>query len=252
MKSQADFDATVRYNRTLGADCREHTGPLYDHVDTWQTVRDVDAIRKALGESQISFHGSSYETMLGGQYAETYPGRARAVVIEAVMDHSAPNARQFLDTEAATGQDSFDEFVKWCDQATTCSLHGRALLADLLQQADRGEIPDPRQPNVAITPFNLSFALFRTFYNPQHPLKVHDLKTPVLLAGGIHDPATAYSWAQNVARQLGRYGVLMTYEGWGHGSYTTSPCMQSAIDAYLISRQVPKRGSTCPAVPPVG
>ncbi|WP_406050364.1 alpha/beta hydrolase [Kribbella sp. NBC_00889] len=340
MKSQADFDATVRYNRTLAADCRKHTGPLYDHIDTWQTVRDVDAIRKALGESQISFHGSSYGTMLGAQYAEAFPGHARAIVIEAVMDHSVPTARLFLDDESAAVQDSFDEFVKWCDQATACSLHGRdvrALWADLLQRSGRGEIPDPRQPNVAITPFYLSFAVFRTFYdpqwarladmlkqldesepptgqapvptglenntiapfcqdwhlpvrdyreysglidrigrnnpdmrypgeliavttclgtpkanNPQHTLKVHDLTTPVLLAGGIHDPATPYSWAQNVARQLGRDGRLLTYEGWGHGSYTTSPCVQSTIDDYLIKLQVPKRGTSCPAVPPVG
>lgn len=340
MKSQADFDATARYNRALAADCREHTGPLYDHIDTWQTVRDVDAIRTALGESQISFHGSSYGTMLGAQYAETYPRRTRAVVLESVLDHSSPTARTFLDEQAAPVQDSFDEFVKWCDQATDCSLHGRdirALWADLLKRADVGEIPDPLQPNVAVTPFNLSFEVFRMLYdpkwrgladtlkeldesdpptgqapvptglvnntlapfcqdwnlsvrsyreyaglvdrigrdnpdmrypgqliavssclgapkanNPQHTLKVHGLKTPVLLANAIHDPATGYNWAQSVERQLGKYGVLLTYEGWGHGSYNSSPCMQSTIDAYLVSRQVPKRGTSCAAVPPVG
>jgi pimeloyl-ACP methyl ester carboxylesterase len=340
MKSQADFDGTVRYNRTLAADCREHTGPLYDHIDTWQTVRDVDAIRKALGEAQISFHGSSYGTLLGAQYAETYPLHARAVVLESVMDHSSPTARTFLDDEAAAAQDSFDEFVKWCDQATTCALHGRdvhALWADLLKRADQGEIPDPQQPTVAISPFYLSFAVFRLLYNPewarlagmlktldesepptgpapvptglvnntlapfcqdwnlsvrnyreyaglidrlgrsnpdlkypgqllavtncvgapeannpQHKLKVDHLKTPVLVANAIHDPATGYDWAQSVARQLGKDGVLLTYEGWGHGSYNATPCMQSTIDSYLIDREVPKRGSSCPAVPPVG
>jgi pimeloyl-ACP methyl ester carboxylesterase len=342
IKSPAEFRATIRYNRQLAADCREHTGPVYDHLDTWQTVRDVDAIRQALGESSISFHGSSYGTVLGGQYAETYPGRIRAMVLESVSDHSSAPAKEFLDAQAAAAQDSFSEFVKWCDAATTCALHGRdihAVWADLLARAGRGEVPDPdpRHPNVAITPFNLSFFAFRALKdprwisladtlkqldasapptgqmpvppglasyplavfcqdwnlgvrdyqeyaghlarlarnnpdmrypgqlmavsiclgqppaaNPQHRLKVRDLDTPILLASTVHDPATGYNWAKNVARQLGRNGDLLTYEGWGHGSYTTSPCMQSAIDAYLVSRQVPKRGTSCAAVPPVG
>ncbi|NUR96522.1 MAG: alpha/beta hydrolase, partial [Kribbellaceae bacterium] len=86
--------------------------------------------------------------------------------------------------------------------------------------------------------------------NPQHALNVHGLKTPVLLANAVHDPATGYNWAQSVEQQLGRYGVLLTYQGWGHGSYTKSPCMQGAIDNYLIAQDVPKRGTACPAVLP--
>jgi pimeloyl-ACP methyl ester carboxylesterase len=339
LKSQADFDATVRYNRQLANDCREQTGPVYDHIDTWQTVRDVDAIRAALGEPAISFHGSSYGTMLGGQYAETYPDRVRAMVLESVSDHSTEPTKKFLDAQGAAAQDSFDEFVKWCDTTTTCSLHGRdihKLWADLLARADRGELPNPQQPNVAISPFNLSFTVFRQLYgpqwiqiadtlkqldasepptaqppvptglapytlavfcqdwnlpvrdyreyaghlarlarnnpdmrypgqlmavsiclglppadNPQHRLKVRGLETPVLLANAIHDPATGYNWAQSVERQLGRQGVLLTYDGWGHGSYTKSPCMQATIDAYLVSLRVPRRGTSCPAVSPV-
>jgi hypothetical protein len=53
-------------------------------------------------------------------------------------------------------------------------------------------------------------------------------------------------------RQLGRQGVLLTYEGWGHGSYNKSPCVQGTIDDYLISLKAPARGTTCPAVQPIG
>jgi pimeloyl-ACP methyl ester carboxylesterase len=88
--------------------------------------------------------------------------------------------------------------------------------------------------------------------NPQHRLQVHGLETPVLLANAIHDPATGYNWAQSVERQLGKQGVLLTYEGWGHGSYNSTPCMQTKVDAYLVSRQVPHRGTTCAAVQPTG
>ncbi|GAA1603200.1 MULTISPECIES: alpha/beta hydrolase [Kribbella] len=338
IRSAAGFTGTISYNRQLATDCREHTGPVYDHLDTWQTVRDLDAVRQALGESTISFHGSSYGTVLGGQYAETYPGRVRAMVLEGISDHSASPTRKFLDQQAEAAQDSFSEFVKWCDATDTCALHGRdihTLWAGLLARADRGAVPDPQHPTVPITPFNLSFRAFKLLYdpewaaladmlkqldtsapptgqaptptglasyplavfcqdwnlpvrsyreyaaqldrlarnnpdmrypgqlmavsiclgqppanNPQHVLDVRDLRTPILLAGTVHDPATGYNWARSVARQLGKNGVLVTYEGWGHGSYSTSACMRSTIDDYLTARDVPKRGSSCAAVSP--
>jgi pimeloyl-ACP methyl ester carboxylesterase len=120
LTSKADFDATLAYNRLLRADCRAWTGPLYDHVDTLSSVRDLDAIRAALGESRLTFHGSSYGTLLGEQYAETFPSRVRAVVLESVDDHSL-GTRAFMDTQAATVQDSFDEFASWCDRAAQCA-----------------------------------------------------------------------------------------------------------------------------------
>lgn len=138
--SQADFDAMVAYNQAFWERCRP-TSPVFDHADTLSTVRDLEALRRALGERQISFHGSSYGTLLGQQYAEQYPHRVRAVVLEGVFDHSL-GLRPFVRTQAAALQDSFDEFVSWCDRSTECVLHGRdvrAVWAEVLARADRGE-----------------------------------------------------------------------------------------------------------------
>lgn len=140
LTSQADFDAMVAYNQALWERCRPTT-PVFDHADTLSTVRDLEALRRALGERQLSFHGSSYGTLLGQQYAERYPHRVRAVVLEGVFDHSL-GLPAFVRTQAATLQDSFDEFVSWCDRSTECVLHGRdvrAVWAEVLARADRGE-----------------------------------------------------------------------------------------------------------------
>jgi pimeloyl-ACP methyl ester carboxylesterase len=340
INSQREFDQTIAYNRELAKDCKANTGPVFDHIDALQTVRDLDAIRVALGESTLTFHGSSYGTLLGEQYAERYPDKVRAIVLESVFDHGSATTREFLDAQSSAAQDSFDEFVKWCDAATTCGLHGRdvhAVWASLLDRAARGEIPDPQRPQYATSPFFLSFAMFRLLYgpqwtklgnllkqldastpptqqppvptglqantiapfcrdfslpvrsyreyagylqrlarntpdlrypgqllavtsclglpkapNPQQNLRVRSLQTPILLSNAVHDPATGYNWATSVAHQLGRNGVLLTYEGWGHGSYNKSPCIQATIDKYLVSLQVPPRGTRCPAVQPTG
>ncbi|WP_435849422.1 alpha/beta hydrolase [Streptomyces tibetensis] len=51
------------------------------------------------------------------------------------------------------------------------------------------------------------------------------------------------------AATLGRSGVLLTYEGQGHGSVTSGPYMEDAVNGYLTDLAVPPRGTSCPAVP---
>ncbi|MER5895088.1 hypothetical protein [Streptomyces sp. NPDC001876] len=72
----------MAYNKRLRADCRARTGPVFDHLDTLQTVQDLDTLRVALGEAELTFHGSSYSTLLGAEHAETYPHHVRAMVLE--------------------------------------------------------------------------------------------------------------------------------------------------------------------------
>ncbi|MDG4790910.1 alpha/beta hydrolase [Micromonospora sp. WMMD1102] len=345
LTSQQDFDATVAYNRRLRADCRARTGPLFDHVDTSSTARDVDAVRAALGESTLTFHGSSYGTLLGQRYAELFPHRIRAMVLESVLDHSV-GTRDFLNAQTSAAQDSFDAFVDWCDRTEGCALHGRdvrTIWADLLGLAGRGEVPDPDDPSATLTPYALSgFLAPRALYephdaelaetiaglaglvpagpagaalpgwrgestgtgsatetdpqaifcqdwelpirnyreyaarlremarigtdlpypralagveaclgaprveHPQHRLRVR-VDHPILLLNAVHDPVTGYDWATSVARQLGRYGVLLSYEGAGHGVYTATECTRGTVDRYLVDLVVPPRGASCPA-----
>jgi hypothetical protein len=83
--------------------------------------------------------------------------------------------------------------------------------------------------------------------NPQRPLHIRTA-TPLLLLNARHDPATGWNWAHAVERQLGPNGVLVTYEGAGHGAYTVSTdCLQPIADDYLVNLTVPARGTSCPA-----
>lgn len=320
LADQRDFDATVAYNRALWNACRS-TSPIFDHADTLSTVRDLDALRRALGERTLTFHGSSYGTLLGTQYAERYPGRVRAIVLEGVFDHSL-DLRTFVRTQAIALQDSFDEFVAWCDRSTACVLHGsnvRELWAGVLARADRGEYAPYTSFDIAAIPIRplagpnwpgfadairslsggdpvpaaippLSTAVFCNDWpvplhdfdeyaelvataaaaapdvrygagllatvsclgwpapvrNPARVPQVHT-ETPLLLLNARHDPRTGYEWATHVAAQLGRHGRLVTYEGWGHGSYRSTGCTTAAVDRYLIDLVIPAPGTRCPA-----
>jgi pimeloyl-ACP methyl ester carboxylesterase len=133
-----------------------------EHADTLSVVRDLDAIRAALGDRQLNYLGTSYGTLIGQQYAETFPHRIRALVLDSNMDHSLGTAG-FLYTEAWTAQDSFDEFVAGCGRDPGCSLSGRdirAFWAHLLARAERGELTLPGIPDYRFDAFNLiDFAL---------------------------------------------------------------------------------------------
>ncbi|GAA3183861.1 alpha/beta fold hydrolase [Nonomuraea roseoviolacea] len=170
LKSQAEFDALLAHNERYRRDCRARTGPLFDHVDTGSVVRDLDALRAALGEDKLTYYGVSYGTLIGQLYAERYPRRVRALALDSDMDHSL-GTTAFLDTEAWSSQDSFDEFVSWCERTASCALHGkdvRAVWRGLLERAARGELPLPGLPDVKLTRLDLISQAFGAFYGPAY------------------------------------------------------------------------------------
>ncbi len=105
----------------------------------------MDAIRSALGEERLTSYGVSYGTLAQQLYAELFPGRVRAMVLDGNMDHSL-TVEEFQVSEAAAVQDSFEEFVAWCARDAGCVLRGRdvrALWRGLLERAGRGELTWP-------------------------------------------------------------------------------------------------------------
>jgi pimeloyl-ACP methyl ester carboxylesterase len=70
---------------------------------------------------------------------------------------------------------------------------------------------------------------------------------PILVVGTKDDPATPYTWAVGLAKQLEK-GHLLTFNGSGHTAYTRgSKCIDDAVDAYLLQGTVPADGITCDA-----
>jgi pimeloyl-ACP methyl ester carboxylesterase len=141
--SADEFARLQEYAAGLGAGCLKGTGPLLGHVDTLSVTRDLEALRRALGDGKLNFLGLSYGAEIGTLYAERYPTRIRAMALDGILDHSVSTATIFR--EAATAyEDSFNRFAGWCENASRCVLHGRdvgALFDALVARADRDPIP---------------------------------------------------------------------------------------------------------------
>ncbi len=67
---------------------------------------------------------------------------------------------------------------------------------------------------------------------------------PILVVGNQGDVATPFADAEKVARDLD-HGVLLTYDGGGHTSYGKNDCVDSAVEAYLVSTTLPSVGTVC-------
>ena len=71
-------------------------------------------------------------------------------------------------------------------------------------------------------------------------------KAPILVVGSTGDPATPYSGAVNVAKELGN-ADLLTRTGSGHTAYLFSSCVRNWTDSYFTTTALPPKGSVCPS-----
>ncbi|MQM24681.1 alpha/beta fold hydrolase [Glycomyces albidus] len=145
-ESEAEYEALTEANAALTADCREHTGRLFDRVSNLETVEDIERIRRALGEGDLNFLGFSYGTLMGQQYAEKYPRNIRTMVLDGNMDHSLDSASEFMLSQTAVVEETFGEFADWCESTPECALYGEdveTLYADLKARARAGDLIDP-------------------------------------------------------------------------------------------------------------
>ncbi len=68
---------------------------------------------------------------------------------------------------------------------------------------------------------------------------------PIVVVGTTRDPATPYEWSVALAEQL-ESAVLVSREGDGHTGYQAgNPCVDQAVEEYLIGGEVPDDGLEC-------
>ncbi len=69
--------------------CVAHSGALLPYVGTQNAARDMEQLRKALGDDRLTYLGFSYGTALGAVYADLFPDRIRAAVLDGSVDPRA-------------------------------------------------------------------------------------------------------------------------------------------------------------------
>ncbi len=138
--------------KDLAQRCGEAMGPLLSHISTADTVRDMDRLRELNGDETITYAGLSYGTFIGQMYANMYPDRVRAMMLEGVvypLDYLTSAETRSSNDAAGTDQ-VFNQFLTLCDQAgpDKCALAGHGepaatRVARLFAQVKAAPIPAP-------------------------------------------------------------------------------------------------------------
>jgi pimeloyl-ACP methyl ester carboxylesterase len=144
-KTEAEFNALVRYNKVFSNSCQNLTGPAFEYMDTASVAKDLELVRQALGEGKLNYLGQSYGTQLGAQYAELYPETVGRFVFDGVTDHSQSSTTT-LSTESIGYEATLNKFFQWCNTTQDCALHGQdieGIFVNLIASADKKPIPAP-------------------------------------------------------------------------------------------------------------
>jgi pimeloyl-ACP methyl ester carboxylesterase len=76
----------IRSDRALARACAERGGAILNHMSTANVARDMDLLRRAVGDAKLTYAGYSYGSYLGTTYANLFPGKVRALVVDGVLD----------------------------------------------------------------------------------------------------------------------------------------------------------------------
>ena len=91
------------------------------HFGTRDVARDLDVMRAVAGDDELTYAGASYGTRLGAVYAEMFPQKVRALVLDGAMDPRA-NTLQRRVEQWGSFQRAFDDLAAFCIAQGDCPL----------------------------------------------------------------------------------------------------------------------------------
>jgi pimeloyl-ACP methyl ester carboxylesterase len=180
--TRQEEDVQQASDNALAGACASKGGAIRDHMSTADVARDMDLLRRAVGDSKLTYLGFSYGSFLGQTYANLFPNRVRAIVIDGVLDPIAwttgrgdqattlPFSTRLHSDDGA--QRTLDEFFRLCDAAgPDCAFSGNsrqryAALAARLKETPI-VIEDPNGGTITITYAILVNVTLGALYSPQ-------------------------------------------------------------------------------------
>jgi pimeloyl-ACP methyl ester carboxylesterase len=145
IEDDADRAALLEVSAEYVDDCGARFGNLLPFVGTRDVARDMDTMRAAMGDEQLSYLGFSYGTAIGQVYADLFPERIRSMILDGVVE-LGPSGLDLAADQAAGFETALARYVQFCDAAEGCETAGNALGAVEQVQAlaeQPGGIPAP-------------------------------------------------------------------------------------------------------------
>lgn len=162
----ADIEQAIEEQEELLDACRTNAGDLIEFMSTADVAADLDVLREALGDEQLTYVGFSYGTSIGAAYATLFPERTRALILDGSVSPRS-DVEEEAAAQAAGFERTFESFVVECDADPACALAPDAastiddvrasLETEPVEVGDEGRLLGPDQFD-----FGLATALYDT------------------------------------------------------------------------------------------
>ncbi|WP_293307156.1 alpha/beta hydrolase [Mycolicibacterium sp.] len=91
------------------------------NIGTASVAKDLDALRAAVGDEKLNYLGFSYGTRIGAAYAEAFPTKVRAMILDGAVDPNADPIQADID-QAEAFQKAFNDYAADCAKSPDCPL----------------------------------------------------------------------------------------------------------------------------------
>lgn len=114
------FDNRQQY----AARCLGQNDPIAQHMSTADVARDLDVLRQAVGDRQLTYLGLSYGSYIGTTYANLFENNIRSMALDGVLDPILWSTGLQITSDRVAIELVFDEFLRLCDEAgPACAFH---------------------------------------------------------------------------------------------------------------------------------
>ena len=118
----------IAVSKQFADDCWNRNGGYLSHVGTIDAARDMDVLRAALGDAKLTYYGASYGTYLGAKYAQLFPTRIRAMVLDGAVNPAENTVTSDIGQSKGFETD-LNDFLHWCVAHGSCPLGGTVAAA---------------------------------------------------------------------------------------------------------------------------
>lgn len=142
LANASDKAAYLKVSRAYVDECAAKEKAVLPFLGTLNVARDMDRIRAAVGDDKLNYLGYSYGTSIGQMYAQLFPTKIRAMVLDGVVD-TEKTGLQGADDQAKGFDRALTAYLADCRSQASCVLgkSPRDKLAALVASAERRAIP---------------------------------------------------------------------------------------------------------------
>ena len=152
--------------RGFGQGCVKESGAVAAHVSTVEVAKDLDVLRGALGEREMTYFGASYGTAIGSTYADLFPKNVGRMVLDGAIDPTS-STLEINRVQAQGFETALRSYVRSCVDKGDCFLgssvdQGTLRVKRFLDQVAANPLPagSGRRLDLANASYGISYPLY--------------------------------------------------------------------------------------------